>query len=279
MQRGRLKYDIFFKKVFHKKHILKAFLNTVLVAELPSPITDLSYEPTDFIISGPAKILQETKHDVIDIFCITEQQQRILVELQKGTGKRAMPRFLDYQCRNYSNQFPTGTDYSRVVPCYSICWLFDIHPPHPCIKETIALHSDCEQTDWTFDWEIIALYPQNIPPDHIEQHTIDALEEWLLLDVIQDIATAHTIRELVHTQEVKEAFDDLDLTDLSEEEVRRLIFEEQMSEHQDLYEEKLHEKSLDIAKNLLDVLDIETICSKTGLSREEVEALQEVTDK
>ncbi len=52
MELGRLKYDVLFKKVFHKKHILKAFLNTVLEQELPAPITDLSYEPTDFIIEG-----------------------------------------------------------------------------------------------------------------------------------------------------------------------------------------------------------------------------------
>ncbi len=36
MHIGRLKYDIFFKKVFHKKHILKAFLNTVLASDLSS---------------------------------------------------------------------------------------------------------------------------------------------------------------------------------------------------------------------------------------------------
>ncbi|MCP4695924.1 MAG: hypothetical protein GY862_03600, partial [Gammaproteobacteria bacterium] len=209
---GRLRYDVFFKKVFHKKHLLKAFLNTVLASELPAPITDLSYEPTDFVIAGKSGLVQETKHDVIDIFCLTAQQQRILVELQKGASKRAIPRFLDYQCRNYSSQFPTGADYSRIVPCYSICWFFDLQPPHDRIKETVTLHSDCSPTDWAFSWEIVALYPRNIPPAHIKEHTIDTLEEWLLLDVIEDIASARQIQELLYTEEVKEAFDDLDLS-------------------------------------------------------------------
>ena len=113
---GRLKYDVLFKRVFHQKHILKAFLNTVLETELSSPIVDLSYEPTDFIIQGTAKLLQATKHDVIDVFCRTAQNQRVLVELQKGTSKLAIARFLDYQCRNYSSQFPSGADYREVVP-------------------------------------------------------------------------------------------------------------------------------------------------------------------
>jgi hypothetical protein len=108
---------------------------------------------------------------VIDIFCITEQQQRVLVELQKGPNKRAIPRFLDYQCRNYSSQFVTGTDYKVVVPCYSICWFFDLQPPHTQIKETISLQSDCDKTDWKFDWQMIALYPRNIPPSHLKQQT------------------------------------------------------------------------------------------------------------
>ena len=63
MEIGRLKYDILFKKVFHQKHLLKAFLNTVLKQELASPITELSYEPTDFIIKGKPILIQTAKHD------------------------------------------------------------------------------------------------------------------------------------------------------------------------------------------------------------------------
>ena len=289
MQVGRLKYDIFFKKVFHKKHLLKAFLNTVLAPKLSTPIIEVTYEPTDFIIKGKTQLIQSTKHDVIDVFCTTEQNQRILVELQKGYNKRAIARFLDYQCRNYSSQFPTSSDYSVVLPCYSICWFFDLQPPHSEIKETLTLQSNCKETDWQFDWEIIALYPRNIPPAHIEQQTISDLEEWLLLDVVDDIDKATQIQALLQTDEVKEAFEDMDLLELSEDEIRRTLFDDLLNENLDLYEEKrqaereaanreyeekLQAKNREIAKSLLDVLDIETICQKTGLSREEIEALR-----
>lgn len=276
MEVGRLKYDILFKKVFYKKHILQAFLNTVLEAELPAPIVELSYEPTDFIIQGTSHVIQQSKHDVIDVFCLTERHERILIELQKGSNKRALPRFLDYQCRNYSSQFSTGSDYSHVVPCYSICWFFDLKPPHKSVKETITLRSNRAHSDWTFAWEIIALYPRNIPKTHLEQQRLDTLEEWLLLDVIEDTHDAQKIEHLIQTKEVKEAFETLDLSDLTEEQLRKMLFEEEIAHHyHDVYEEKIREEKREMAKQFLDVLDIETISRKTGLTTQELEQLQE----
>ncbi len=281
---GRLKYDVFFKKIFHQKHILKAFLNAALAPELSSPIVDLSYEPTEFIITGPAKLIQKTKHDVIDVFCITEQKQRILVELQKGTDPRAMARFLDYQCRNYSSQFQTGSEYNEVLPCYSICWFFELQPPHEQIKETIRLKSDCPKTAWNFAWEIIALYPKNIPESHIKQQQINQLEEWLLLDVVQDMDEARAMHGLLRTEEVKEAFSQMDLSDLSEEQIRRIIFEEQYAENVDLYEEKMRERErknkLEIAKNfLIQGIAVEVVACSTGITEQELKKIKQSLDQ
>ncbi len=76
------------------------------------------------------------------------------------------------------------------------------------------------------------------------------------MDVIEDIASAQQIRQLLHTEEVKEAFEDLDLSELSEDEIRRIIFEDQVSQNPDLYAEKLREERQEerreIARNLLD---------------------------
>jgi predicted transposase/invertase (TIGR01784 family) len=282
MKIGRLKYDVLFKKVFHKKHLLKAFLNTVLKQELSSPITDLSYEPTDFIIEGKSVLIQKSKHDVIDVFCITQQKERILIELQKGYNKRALPRFLDYQCWNYSSQFGTDSNYAVVVPCYSICWFFDMKPPHKKVKETITLSSNCEETDLNFNWKIIALYPHNIPKSHLKQQKVDKLEEWLLLDIIEDMEMSQDIQQFLYTKEVKEAFETLDLSDLSEEQLRRIMFEDNLFQNSDLYEEKIQEtkkeaekeRNLAIAKNMLSQkMSIDTIAQLTELSKDEITAL------
>jgi len=277
MELGRLKYDIFFKKIFHEKHILKAFLNTVLESDLDSPIQELRFEPTDFIISGKSAVIQAVKHDVIDVFCVTAQGTRVLVELQKGRDKRAYARFLDYQCRNYSNQFSTGTDYTTVVPCYSICWFFDLKPSHAHVKETLRLVSDAPTTDWNVAWEIIALYPKNITTAHIEQQHINKLEEWLLLDVIEDIHDAQKLHQVIHTKEVTEALDMLDLSGLSEDQLRRMIFEEQITQqYSDLFQEKLLQEQQDMVREMVrDGLPLETIIKYTGFSHDDIESLKQ----
>ena len=278
---GRLKYDLFFKKIFHEKHLVKAFLNTVLEPDLDSPVEELSFEPTDFIISGKPTAIQSVKHDVIDVFCVTAQGTRVLVELQKGRDKRALARFLDYQCRNYSNQFAAGADYSTVMPCYSICWFFDMKPPHKRVRESLRITSDCRKTDWNFPWEIIALYPKNISRKLIEQKQINKLEEWLLLDVTEDIQDSTKIRSAIRTREVSEAFELLDLSGLSEDQLRRMFFEEHIvQEYPDLLQEKLREKvfreKFEMAKGMLrDGLPVDTVVKYTGLSLDDIELLND----
>ncbi|NJO02989.1 MAG: hypothetical protein HC880_16080 [Bacteroidia bacterium] len=136
-QYGRIKYDLFFKRVFSKPHIVMGFLNTVLEKDLKAPIVQVSYEPTDFIVKGESRLLNESKHDVIDVFCRDQEGRHLLIELQKGSNLRALPRFLDYHCRSYSRQFRSGDDYSKVVACYSICWfLTSNRPTRNCLKRS-----------------------------------------------------------------------------------------------------------------------------------------------
>lgn len=306
-QYGRIKYDIFFKRVFSQAPIVKAFLNTVLEHDLKSPIKTVSFEPTDFIVKGKNKLLQEDKHDVIDIFCTDEENRHILVELQKGESKHALPRFLDYQGQNYSSQFKTGDLYNTVVPCYSICWMFDLQPPHKELSETITLCSNVKTSDWLFDWKIKALYPRNLEWKKLLdlEKKAGKLEEWLLLDVVQDPKRAKKIGKAIQTQEVQTAFSQLDLSGYTEEEIREAAYR---AEYKDLIkrdqkkaaeekakaveealkkataiamkkaaEEKnaaLKAEKIALAKNLLDVLDTAMISQKIGLTLEEVEALK-----
>ncbi len=277
---SRISYDIFFKKVFCPVHFLKAFLHTFLWDALLSPITNLSYQSTEFISKSERQYLNLTKHTIIDVFVTTEDGTRALVEIQKGTEKTDLIRFLDYQCRNFSNQFRGGDDYSQPVPCYSVCWLFDMTPPHKDFKEKLTIGSDKKHTGWQAKWEIIALYPRCIREEHLKRKSLDALEEWLLLDVMTDTQKAERIKALIHTQEIQEAFEQLDISGLTDEEIEELEFQQAITDrYRNSYERRLkslkREHSIEIAKQLLEVLDIDTICQKTGLTKEEVEALQQ----
>ncbi len=276
---SRIKYDVFFKKIFQQEYILKAFLNTVLHDELPAPIQAVNYQPTDFITKAERQSLNLIKHTVIDVFVTTEAGTRALVEIQKGTTKTDLVRFVDYQCRNFSNQFRVGDDYSNAVPCYSICWLFDMIPLHRDFQEKIILTSNKSASDWPIKWEIIALYPTCIRPEHLSQKTFDAIEEWLLLDVVTDSQKAKEIKALLHTREIQEAFEQLDISGLTDDEIEELEFQQTILErYQRPFEARLLqakvEERKELAKNFLDVLDTNTIALKTGLTPEEVEALR-----
>ncbi len=281
---SRIRYDIFFKKIFRQEHILKAFLNTVLQGELTSPILSLNCQPTEFITKAERQYLNLMKHSIIDVFVTTEDGSRALVEIQKGTDNTDLVRFADYQCRNFSHQFRVGDDYSQQVPCYSICWIFDMTPSHNALKETLRIISDKEQTDWNIKWEIIAVYPRCIKHDHLVHKTLDALEEWLLLDVVTDMKEAHRIKELVHTKEVQEAFEQLDISGLTDEEIEELEFQEAVTDrYKTPYERRMrslqHEHSREIAKELFSRgMDIQMICDVTKLTEEEVnDCIQEAS--
>ncbi len=299
MEYGRIKYDIFFKKVFGQKtHITRSFLNTVLREDLKSPIETVSFEPTDFIIKGKNLLINRSKHDVIDIFCIDQAGNRILIEIQKGGSKLALPRFLDYQCRNYSSQFIPNDKYKNIVGCYSICWMFDLQPPHKSIFEKIQLCSNEQHTDWRFDWQITALYPRNlgnlndVKKKLEEEHDI-SLEEWLVLDVVTDQKKVAAIKDVLKHDEVREAFEDLDLSGYTEEEIREAAYiaeygdlierdraraekkqQEELAKAEKKQQEELKQQKIDIAKNMMAFADLETIHKTTKLSLEVLKELQ-----
>ncbi|GAB4410515.1 MAG: hypothetical protein OHK0053_37330 [Microscillaceae bacterium] len=289
---GRIRYDLFFKRVFSNPPIVMAFLNTVQEKDLKSPITQVSLEPGDFFIKGRNMMLNESKHDVIDVFCIDQEGRRILIEIQKGTNLKAIPRFLDYQCRNFSSQFEPGDNYAEVMACYSVCWFFDLKPPHTSLTETITLCSSESDTNWQFEWKIKALYPVNLDYESLKQRMIEKIEEWMLLDVVQDPEIAQQIKEQLRTPPVNEAFSELDTSGYSEEQLRLVEYEEFVLEYQDLIlrdtqkkieearerERKEREEALErerkekeetilaVAKNLLNQgLSPEAIAQATGL--------------
>ncbi len=276
---SRIRYDIFFKKVFQHEHILKAFLNTVLEHELSAPITSLTYQPTEFIGHAERQALNVMKHIMFDVFVTTQDGSRALIEIQKGSDKTDLLRFIDYHCRNFSHQFRVGDDYTQVVPCYSVCWLFDMTPPHHDYHEIITLTSNKKHTDWHVNWELVAIYPRCITPSHLKKKQLDALEEWLLLDVVTDIKKAKEIKSLIHSQVVQEAFEQLDISGLTDEEIEELEFQEAITERYKVsytkcIQESQQEKAIDIARKMLkNGMDIHVIHELTGIEKSDIEHL------
>jgi predicted transposase/invertase (TIGR01784 family) len=273
---SRIRYDLFFKKVFQQERILKAFLNTVLAEELSSPIQQLRYQNVEFLPQAERQYLNMIKHTIIDVFVTTEDGTRALIEIQKGSNKADLLRFIDYQCRNFSHQFKPGDDYTSTVPCYSICWLFDMTPPHKDFKEQITLGSNKKKSDWQANWEIIAIYPNCIRKEHLRQHRLESLEEWLLLDVVQDVKKAEQIKKLIHTPEIKEAFEQLDISGLTDEEIEELEFQQAITDrYQHSFQKHIKKRDIEIAQKLLSLgVASETIQQSTNLTENDVEHIR-----
>ncbi len=98
--------------------------------------------------------------------------------------------------------------------------------------------------------------------------------------MIEDINDARLLQQLIHTQEVQEAFETLDLSTLSEDQIKRMLFEEQVRQtYSDLYQERIthekHQKAIEIALNSLrQGLDPTIIASITGLSEDDIAQLR-----
>lgn len=150
-------------------------------------------------------------------------------------------------------------------------------PPHKDFQEKIALQSNKKHSDWQAKWEIIAIYPKCIRKEHLRHHTLERLEEWLLLDVVQTIEKAEQIQQLITTPEIRDAFAQLDLSGLTDEEIQELEFQQAVTDrYQQPFKKHLKQRDLEIAKNLLTLgIEIEAIIQATNLTDRDIRALQE----
>lgn len=302
MEYSRIRYDFFFKKIFsQKEHITRAFLNTVLRDDLKYPIEKISFKPTDFIINDRHTSINTAEHCIIHVSCIDEEGHKILVNIQKGGNKFALPQFLDYQCRNYSSQFSPNNQYKNTVGYYSICWIFDHQPPHNSLSEKIRLSSNETNTDWAFNWQITALYPQNSGDlkdlkQHLKEEHEISLAEWLILDAVTNQEKVTAIKGIFQHDVIKEAFEDLALSNYTENQLQEAAYKEESDDLMQINLQKeiakaekqraraiakaeehraegLLQQKIAIAKTMIGLVNLETISKATGLSKEILETL------
>ena len=108
--------DFGFKRIFGIKELMLHFLNTVLAQDLKNEIVDLHYE-------NPER-LGLTKYDrkaVYDLFCITGNGERIIVEIQAVPQLYFKDRTLVYVSRLIQEQSKKGKEWDFMLhKIYSI---------------------------------------------------------------------------------------------------------------------------------------------------------------
>ena len=272
------KIDFVFKKIFgSEKHpgVLISFLNAVLKPK--NNITDVEIKNTDI-----DKSYIEDKFSRLAVKAVTSKNEIINIEIQLKNEYNMIQRSLYYWSKLYEEQLEEGDRYDKL--CRTVCInILDFkylkndrfHNGYR-LKE---IETNEELTDLE---EIHFIEIPKLKKINSEKDIVDVLEGWV--EFLRD-PESEVVRKLEMTnKEIREAKDELYRLSMDEKE-RALYFIREKSIRDEISalanaEEKGMErgikkgernKAIEIDKSLLDVLDIETISIKTGLSIKEIE--------
>ena len=283
------KVDFVFKKIFgNEKHpnILISFLNAVI-------------KPTDLIKSVQIKNTDiekehiEDKYSRLDIKAITNNGEQINIEIQVKNEYNMIKRSLYYWSKMYEGQLTKGQDYDTLSRTICINILDFKYLKNDNFHNCYRLKEKNTNEELTDVMELHFIEIPKLRKLENSEDISDMLEAWI---TFIESPTSELIDKLeMSSDEIKEAKEEL--LRLSGNDKERERYEkrfESLLEQNSLLanaERKGLQKGLQkgiekgkkegakqekilIAKNLLDVLDDETISNKTGLSLKEIKELR-----
>lgn len=294
--RYRLTNDYMFRAVMQKS---KRVLKHLICALLSISVEDVK----DLTIQNPIELGKEidSKTCILDIKVLLNNNQIINIEMQVAKQDYWKERSLTYLCRTYDN-LEAGKEYNEVTPAIQICILdFDLFDE---VEELLSKYyltneNPCYRNHYTEGFAIFVLNLQQIyNPRVINAEGDTELYQWAKL------FKAESWEEIRMLAEQNEVFDECatTLAQLTEDEKIRMQLEarndyiarqkglvsrvtkevtEQVTGEvtervtKQVTKQVTKDVSLEIARNLLDVLDVPTIAEKTGLSIAEIEELNQ----
>lgn len=282
------KNDLAFKKIFgdeNHKEILISFLNAILDFKDEKTIVDVT-------LVNPYQVpkIPELKDTILDIKATNQNKEEFIVEMQKKDLGDFAKRSLYYTSKAYVSQLPKGKkyNYGLLKKVYFIGILnFTMFDNKNYISRHLIINQETNTQDLKdFEFSFIELPKFNKELNQLS--TI--LDKWIYF--IQNASDLSIIpKEYEDIQEFQDAFKIATQTtwDKKELEVYEYIGLKEYDEINAIetaqrkglkkgleqgLEEGANKKAFEIAKNLLDILDNETISLKTGLSVEIIERLR-----
>ncbi len=289
------KNDLAFKKIFgdeNHKNILISFLNSVLDFRDNKAIVDVS-------LANPYQVpkIPELKETILDIKATNKDGYTFIVEMQKKDLGDFTKRSLYYTSKAYISQLPKGNDYTQLKKVYFIGILnFNIFDSKNYISRHLIINQETNSQDLD-DFEFSFIELPKFTKELQELQTI--LDKWIYFlqnaqnltiipEAYKDIKEFNEAFEIVtqttwDTKEL-EVYDYISLKEFDEINALRTAERKGMEKGLEQGMEKGLEqgernKQLEIAKNLLDVLDDATIVQKTQLDIQSVKHLREVSQK
>ena len=273
-----VKTDYAFKKVFGSEHsvpVLISFLNAILDYKNEKKITSLE-------IVDPYQVpaLKGMKDTFVDVKARLANGKHVIIEMQVLNVKGFEKRVLHNAAKQYSQQLKRGDNYQLVNPVIALTFtdfrMFDDEQEAISHFKLLETKRFIEYSD---DVELIFV---ELPKFNKTLKTLSNIKDkWIFF--LKNAANLDYIPDTLSDPCITEAFNTASEAGLSKEELdlqeRRYDYIRMQKGSIALAEEKGETKGevkmqLRIAKNLLDVLDNETIAEKTGLSVNEIEELR-----
>ena len=264
--------DFGFKKLFGiepNKDLLIDFLNEIIPNR---KIKDLSYSTNEHLGN-----LEIDRKAIFDIYCIGENEERFIVEMQKAKQNYFKDRSVFYSSFPIQTQAQTGDWNFKLEPVYLIGILdfkFDEHKQEKDLLHIIELKNQkCEVFYDKLKFIYIELPKFKRKASELKTHFHKWLYVFTHLQKLQD--RPKELQERVF----KKLFEVAEIARFNESEQKE--YEESLKNYRDIKnvvdtarEEGKDERSIEIAKQMKkDKEPIEKIQRYTGLSKKEIENL------
>lgn len=271
--------DFIFKKLFGEKgneDILISFINAVLKRTKKEPIVEIEIIDNKQL----TKELILDKTGIIDVRAKTSKGENIDIEVQLTDQGNMDKRTLFYWGKMYLENIKQGQDYTSLEKVITINILDFEFLGTENYQSSFHLWEDIEKDYMLTD--VVEIHFLELPKfrkKKDKEYRENAIERWLMF--LEKDTPEATLKELMSLDTAIEKAEQKIEYLSSDEETMRIYYERERSLHEranmisSAEERGKNDKAIEIAKNLLDVLDNETIAVKTGLSIEEVKELRD----
>jgi predicted transposase/invertase (TIGR01784 family) len=279
--------DFGFKKIFgdeQNKDLLIDFLNEVLQEK--SRIIDLT-----FLKNEQLGVSQSDRKAVFDLYCQNEKGEKFIVELQKAKQEFFKDRSLYYATFALQEQAVPGDWDFKLNAVYSVSIMDFVFDEHSENKD--KLRHDVKlievETGKVFNPKLRFIYLEMPKFNKTEDELETNYDKWLYL--LKNLARLQNASPKLQERVFKKAFEIAEIANYTREEFRN--YQDSVKYYRDLKNvvdtaikegtaqgiakgiaEGKTEKTLEIALKMKKLnVEIETIITATGLSREEIEKL------
>ena len=275
------KTDFAFKKIFgssESKDILISFLNAILYNEQDT-IQDL-------VILDPyqAPRIEGIKDSYLDVKATLQDGKTVIIEMQVLNVLGFEKRVLYNAAKAFSIQLNVGEDYTLLNPVIALTITdFEMFPGNERIISRYRLKEKDDLTDYSDDIELVFV---ELPKFQKRLDDLGTLvEKWLYflkcanelesvpaeLQGVSALDHAFTVAQqsMLTCQELEI----LEKRQMFLHDSRNAILKAKQDGLQQGRQEGERVKAVEIARQLLDVLDVETISQKTGLTVAEIQLL------